>query len=482
MVPNSRSSDVHPDGNPVALRHPYGTVGDVISSREKAPKHGGGWLLVDGVDETLHRKAEFAFNPSNKQMTLLLLLLRACCEVYNAALEERAQAWKHSATSVRVFDQFNQITQLRGCRDDVLRWGIQPLRGTLRRLDAAYASFYRRCKNGQTPGHPRFKSHKRFDTVSYDETTGWKIDTTAGTMYLQGVGTIKLPKSTIRQMRRFEGRGGAQTTLTVTRVKSGNGWKWRACVGFKNVAAVKSTPAAGGGSLAGYDRGVAVTFAGSDGILLTMPSFLAEARDEISELLRQRAGKKVGSRAWQQINRKVAKAYKRAKQRSDNWARETARAIVAEHGVIVFEDLKLKNMTKSARGTVEAPGNNVAQKQGLNRALQDAALGRLHHWVNVKAEEAGRITWVVPARNTSRTCAACDYCDVTNRKSRDVFECQSCGHTAHADTNAAEVVAARGQACDKAWRHAGAPPLERPRPRLRRRKPTPVEHEQPLAA
>jgi putative transposase len=454
----------------------------VISSREKAPKHGGGRLLVDGGDDTLHRKAEFSFNPSNKQMTLLLMLLRACCEVYNAALEERSRAWKRSRTSVRAFDQFNQITHLRGCRDDVLRWGITPLRGTLRRLDAAYASFYRRCKNGQTPGHPRFKSHTRFDTVGWDETTGWKIDTTAGTMYLQGVGTIKLPKSAIIQMRRFENRGGQTTTLTVTRVRSGSGWKWRECVGFKNVATTKTVPAAGADSLVGLDRGVVVTVAGSDGTLVSMPAFLAEAREEISDLLRQRTGKKVGSRSWQQLNRKVAKAYRRAKQRSDNWARETAIAIVAEHGVIVLEDLKLKNMTRSARGTMEAPGKNVAQKQGLNRALHDAALGRLHHWILVKAEEAGRISWVVPAANTSRTCAACGHCHVTNRKSRDVFECRSCGHTAHADTNAAENVAARGQACHTSWLHVGAPPLERAAPRLRRRKAASAQHKQLLAA
>ena len=137
----------------------------MISSREQAPKHGGGWLLVDGTDTRLHRKAEFSFNPGNRQEQSLLGLLRACCEVYNAGLEERSRAWKQSRTSVRVFDQFNQIRHLRGVRDDVLVWGIQPVRSTLRRLDAAYAGFYRRCRNGQTPGHPRFKSHKRFDTV-----------------------------------------------------------------------------------------------------------------------------------------------------------------------------------------------------------------------------------------------------------------------------------------------------------------------------
>lgn len=442
----------------------------MISSREKAPKHGGGHLLVDGSDGTLHRKAEFAFNPSRKQETLLLGLLRACCEVYNAALEERSRAWKHSRTSVQVFDQFNQITHLRGSRDDVLRWGIQPLRGTLRRLDAAYAGFYRRCRSGQTPGHPRFKSHKRFDTVSWDETSGWKIDPAAKTLYLQGVGTINLPKGAVRQLRRFDARGGTPTTLTVTRRKSGSGWLWRACVGFKNVAATKTVPSAGQASVVGLDRGVAVTVATSDGQLLTMPPFLAEARDEISELQRARFGKKVGSRAWRKLNRKVAKAYRRAKQQSDNWARETARMIVAEHGVIVLEDLKLQNMTRSARGTMETPGKNVAAKQGLNRALQDAALGRIQHWVCVKAEEAGRITWAVPAHNTSRTCSACGHCHVTSRISRDRFVCRQCGHTAHADLNAAENIAARGQVCQTAWRHTGAPPLARAKPQLQRRK------------
>jgi putative transposase len=174
-----------------------------------------------------------------------------------------------------------------------------------------------------------------------------------------------------------------------------------------------------------------------------------------------------------ELNRKVAKASRRTKRQSDNWARETARTLVAEHGVLVFEDLKLTNMTKSARGTVEAPGKNVAAKQALNRPLQDTALGRLQHWVCVKAEEAGRITWAVPAANTSRTCAACGHCHPTNRVTRDRFGCQRCGHTAHADINAAENIAARGQHAHTAWQHTGASPLEQRQPRLRRRAPAP---------
>jgi putative transposase len=197
---------------------------------------------------------------------------------------------------------------------------------------------------------------------------------------------------------------------------------------------------------------------------------VAEARDEIAELMRRRDGKTVGSRAWKQLNRRVAKVSRQAKHRSDNWARQTARDLVERHGVIVLEDLKLTNMTRSARGTVDNPGRNVAAKQALNRQLQDAALGRLRHWTCVKAEEAGRRTWAVNPADTSRTCAACGHCDTANRVTRDRFRCQQCGHAAHADLNAAENIAARGRVCETTWATAGSPPLVRPRPRLQRRK------------
>jgi putative transposase len=442
----------------------------VISSLERAPRYGPGRLLVDAADDRLCRKAILAFRPTARQDRSLADLLCACAEVYNAGLQERRDAWRRCRRSVRLFDQFNQITHLRGVRDDVLVWGIQPLRSTLRRLDEAYSAFYRRCAKGQTPGHPRFKSTSRFDTACWDEPAGWGIDLAAGTLRIQGVGTIRLAKGAVRQLGRLAARGGVPVTLTVTRRRSGAGWSWRACVAFKTVAATRTEPAEGPDSLVGADRGVAVTIALSDGSLLTMPTFLAEARDEIAELLRRRVGKQPGSRAWRALNRRVAKAYRRAARRSDNWARDTAKALVARYGVVVLEDLNLKNLTRSARGTKDNPGTNVAAKRALNRKLADAALGRLRHWVCVKAEEAGRRTWVVNPANTSRTCAACGHCAAWNRRSRDRFHCAACDHQAHADLNAAENIAARGQACEAAWRTAGSPPLPRPKPRLRRRK------------
>lgn len=196
-------------------------------------------------------------------------------------------------------------------------------------------------------------------------------------MYLLGTDTIKLPKGSVWQLQRFEDHGGIQTTLTVTRRKSGNGGMWRACVGYKNVAAFKAVPTAGPAGAAGLGRGVVVTVVTSDGVLYTTPPCLTVARDEIAELLRQRAGKTVGSQAWRKINRQVAKAYRRTKHQSDNWARETTHQPVAEHSALVFEDLKLINTIMSARETVETPGKNVATRQSLNRSLRNAALGSL---------------------------------------------------------------------------------------------------------
>jgi hypothetical protein len=107
----------------------------VISSRENAPRLGPGWLLVDGDDRVLHRKAGFAFRPTVRQTASLNGLLAVCCEVDNAGLQERREAWCRSGTRIRLFDQTGQIKDLRGVRDDTLAWGTRPLRGALRRLD-----------------------------------------------------------------------------------------------------------------------------------------------------------------------------------------------------------------------------------------------------------------------------------------------------------------------------------------------------------
>jgi putative transposase len=299
-------------------------------------------------------------------------------------------------------------------------------------------------------------------------------------LYLQGVDTIRLPKSARRQLARFIDRAGKPVTLTVTRKRAGKGWAWRATIAFTGVQARKVECAdESPDGLLGVDQGVHVTAATSNGELLKMPDVWIMARDEIAELQRQRATKKKYSRQWKVLNKRIARLYAKASRVADNWARETARQLVDGNDVIVLEDLHLANMTRSAKGTIEQPGTNVAAKQALNRKMSEAAFGRLRHWICTRAEEAGCRVWVVPAHHTSQECAACGHTAKETRVSRDRFRCVDCGHTNHADVNAAVNIAARGQAAEAAWREAGSPKLVRPKPRLRRCKPPAVL---PLAA
>jgi IS605 OrfB family transposase len=126
----------------------------------------------------------------------------------------------------------------------------------------------------------------------------------------------------------------------------------------------------------------------------------------------------------------------RVKTISDH-AHKTANALVAAYDVIVHEDLRITNMTRSASGTLEQPGRGVAAKSGLNRSILDAGWGVFLRVLAHKAESAGRELVAVEPRNTSRTCARCGHCAAENRVTQAAFACTACGHTAHADVNAA---------------------------------------------
>jgi putative transposase len=444
---------------------------------------GSAKLIVDGTDTALVRKAEIALRPSRVRARSLTQLLQLSREIYNGALQHRRDAWhitRHSAlpTSISRFDQVIEVKELKEVCPAIGRFGITPIRGAISRVDEAFGAFFRRVKNGETPGYPRFKSKARFRTIFYDTPTGWHLrgvtapaprkdgrpaKPVAAALYVQGVGDIPLGQGAVRQLRRLTARGGEPRTLTITRTRSG---AWRACVCFRGVA-LRPLPETR--DIGGVDRGIWVTAALPDGTLLECPSFLKGARVQIAALQRQREQHEKFSPQWKRFNKAVAKAYAKAQRRSENWARHTAIEIVARYGVIALEDLKLTNMTKSAKGTKEAPGKGVAQKRALNRSLQDAALSRLAYWICIKAEEAGRRVWKVNAKDSSRECIGCGHTEAANR-CRTRFRCRKCGHQEHADVNAAQVIAARGQVAESSWHAAGCPVAKRPVPRNRRRQ------------
>jgi putative transposase len=127
---------------------------------------------------------------------------------------------------------------------------------------------------------------------------------------------------------------------------------------------------------------------------------------------------------------------KLARRRKDAAHKATTR-IAKNHGIIVVEDLKVRNMVASARGTVESPGRNVRQKAGLNRSLLDVAPAEIRRMLAYKAAWFGGRVIAVPPAYTSQSCNTCGHVDRGNRLSQARFVCLACGHVANADVNAA---------------------------------------------
>jgi putative transposase len=110
---------------------------------------------------------------------------------------------------------------------------------------------------------------------------------------------------------------------------------------------------------------------------------------------------------------------------------------------VIVEKLQVQNMTKSAHGTIDKPGKNVRQKAGLSRSILDACWGRLVEMLRYKLNWSGGILEEVPAAYSSQTCAVCGEVNEASRRSQSKFVCVACGHSDHADVNAAKVLLSR---------------------------------------
>jgi putative transposase len=153
----------------------------------------------------------------------------------------------------------------------------------------------------------------------------------------------------------------------------------------------------------------------------------------------------------------VARLRAREADRRKDWAEQNSTEIARRFDVIRVEDLKIRNMTRSAKGTIEAPGRNVAQKAGLNRAILASAWGLLVRRLEEKAP--GRVEKVSPAY-TSQRCSACGHVAPESRKSQALFRCVACGNACNADVNAARNIAA-GHAVKARGGHATRQPANR---------------------
>ena len=248
-------------------------------------------------------------------------------------------------------------------------------------------------------------------------------------------GRIHIPRTGWVHLRR---RGGnphpdGSPKQAVFKCEAG---KWF-CTVFVEVAVA---PSVDDGTSVGVDRNVRQC-ALSSGEIIRLPDVTRlEARKRRYQ--RRMARQAKGSNRRRRTQAKLARTAAKVTGIRSNWAHQASRRIASGAHVVVVEGLKTQAMTRSAKGTLEAPGRNVKAKAGLNRAVMESAWGRLALLLEYKA---GRLVKVHPAY-TSQTCAICEYVAAANRRSQAIFVCQACGHEANADVNAAQVIERRGLA------------------------------------
>jgi putative transposase len=198
-------------------------------------------------------------------------------------------------------------------------------------------------------------------------------------------------------------------------------------------------PGPGTGEVVGIDRGVKVSAALSTGEMLAVPGHTAPEAARLPRLQRKLARAKRGSKRRGRVKAQAARLKAREADRRRDWAEKTSTDLARRFDVIRVEDLSIKNMTRSARGTAGAPGRNVAQKAGLNREISRSGWGALVRRLEDKAPD--RVQKVPPAY-TSQCCSACGQVDARSRESQARFACTACGYACNADVNAARNIAA----------------------------------------
>jgi IS605 OrfB family transposase len=200
------------------------------------------------------------------------------------------------------------------------------------------------------------------------------------------------------------------------------------------------------GQALGIDAGVVATLTDSDGRHLHAPRPPATEARRRRRLERKLARQQKGSKRRRRTKAAIARLRAREADRRRDWVEQTTTALVRGFDLVALEDLAVKNMLRSARGTLVRPGTNVAAKRGLNRAISAQAWAMFRRRLTDKAATCGVQVVTVDPAHTSQRCAACGHTSAENRESQAVFRCRACGHQANADVNAAKNILAAGLA------------------------------------
>jgi putative transposase len=342
--------------------------------------------------------------------------------VWNLAVE-RQKHWQPGRTAPRYQEQCAQLTAARA-EYDWLAAGSQTVQQQALR---DFAQAMRNYFNGthRRPTWRKAGKHEGFRQVGVKPRHIRRLSRRYGQVRMPKVGWV-----------RFRWTRDIPDTVKSYRVNLDRSGRWH--IAF--AAIPPPIPGPDDGSVVGIDRGVTVSAALSTGQLLHAPGLRADETERLRRLQRRLARARLGSHRRARTKLAVARLRARETDRRRDWVEKTSTDLARRFATIRVEDLNVPAMTRSARGSVECPGTNVAQKRGLNRQISRQGWGLLV--ARLKHKAVGRLE-LVPAAYTSQRCSDCGHVAPENRKSQAVFQCVACrAQPCHADVNAARNIAA----------------------------------------
>lgn len=352
---------------------------------------------------TMRRSFKYRIYPTKTQVSALVRWLDVCRELYNAAIEERREAWK-CGVSINFKLQSAQLPLIKEVRPDVEGVYSQTLQNVLHRVDLAFKAFFRRAKSGETPGYPRFKSRDRYDSFTFPQSQAFSV---AGKrLHLSKLGEVK-----IKLHRPIE---GTPKTCSIKREAD----KWYAVFSCDAVPP-RAYPFAE--HEVGVDVGLESFATLSTGEKVGNPRWYRKTEERLKDAQRSLSRKKRGSARRRKAKGGVTRLHAKAKNQRLDFHHKLAHRIVSENGLIAVEDLSVKEMTEKS-------------SSGMRKSISDAGWSRFLSILAAKAEEAGRRFVKVPPRGTSSTCSGCGASKQKTLAER-IHRCE-CGLVLHRDINA----------------------------------------------
>ncbi len=368
--------------------------------------------------------------------TLQWILDRAR-ELYNAALAERKEAWRMSGTSISYYEQKRDLVEIKeSIRPEYQEIASHVLQDVMLRVARAYQAFYRRVKNGEKPGYPRFKGRNWYDSFTYPDHAGWKLtgdeqEKPHGEKHKKGKATLALAKIGTVKVILHRAIEGTIKTLTMKR----EGEDWYAIF----TCEVLDTSLPISSQEVGIDLGVTHFAALSDGSFIEHPRYFRRSEKKLAKAQQALARKKQGSHRRAKAVRQVAKCHRKVCNQRKDFQHKASRKLVNQYQVIVFEDLRIKNLTKVPYPKQDEQGNylpnGASAKAGLNKSILDAGWGMFTEMVQFKAASAGRTVVLVNPFMTSQHCSGCG--TVVKKDLSERWHSCSCGTELDRDTNAA---------------------------------------------